>query len=347
MQLRWYQALILAAAVGVPACVYVPASNFHPATGTDWNSTFLDDESATLSVSLQLDALKTASAQGGSDFWKGSQVSVSVLRDQMLLDVQTFKVGTLSADKLKFNFDSLTQGPIEVCVEVRDAGGTLIGEGVSELALRTGRKSTLTLAVRPTQTDDDPYDPSAPLPTPRPLAHADPNAFFLCQMYDLKWNPNAPAWTQNCGPASLAMVLKAYDMIPPLIGTPEDPQEFILKTRRAMTGNESDVLTSLEDLERGAEALGFAHERTYGYDAVRTAVMLGKPVIVAGNPVVYGPRFGSDRYAAFDGGHFVLVTGMTASQVFLNDPLSRKGNITVTTAEFRSYMGHKDWTAYR
>lgn len=353
MQLRWYKALILAAAVGLPACVYVPASRHYPASGTSWDTLAQDEDAAKLSVSLRLDTLKTASSILDNAYWQTNQVTVSVLRDQQLLDIKTFAIGALSADKLKLTFESLSEGPVQIIVEVHDEDGALIGEGSEELTLRSGRKNSVTLAVVPTRTDhDDDFDGSDPFPSPRKLAHADPNDFFLCQMQDAKWNPGAPAWSQNCGPAALAMVLKAYDMIPPLIGTPEDPQEFIRKTRRAMMGNEDDYqLSSLEDLERGAEALGFIHERAYGLEGIRTAVMLGKPVIVAGNPIAYSARFTTQQYAPFDGGHFVLVTGMTGSQVYLNDPLSRQGNISVTTAEFQRYMGYKDWnvgmTAYR
>lgn len=352
MHLRWYQALILAAAVGLPACVYVPASSYYTTAGPSWHAA-QDDDSAKLSVSLKLDSLKTASSVFDNAYWQTHQVTVSVLRDHLLLDRKTFAIGALSADKLKLTFESLSEGPVLVVVEVHDDDGALIGEGNEELTLRSGRKNAITLAIVPTQTDpDDAFDGEDPFPAPRPLAHADPNDFFLSQMQDAKWNPRAPTWSQNCGPASLAMVLKAYDMIPPLIGTPEDPQEFIRKTRHAMMGNEDDYqLSSLEDLERGAEALGFKHERTYGLEGIRTAVMLGKPVIVAGNPIAYSGRFSSDQYAPFDGGHFVLVTGMTGSQVYLNDPLSRKGNMAVSTAEFQRYMGYKDWnvgmTAYR
>ncbi|HEY9898154.1 MAG TPA: C39 family peptidase [Pantanalinema sp.] len=352
MHRRWTRALIIAAAVALPACVYVPASSYLPMAGTSWNTAQDAENAASLSVSLKLDAIKTASAFQDGTYWQTNQVSVSVLRDHMLLDHKAFAIGALSADKLKLSFENLSEGSVQVVVEVHAPGGALIAEGSEEITLRAGRKRSITLAVVPTRAEpDDDFGGEDPLAPPRPLAHADPNDFFLSQMFDARWNPGAPAWSQNCGPASLAMVLKAYDMIPPLIGTPEDPQEFILKTRRAMMGNEVDALSSLEDLERGAENLGLKHERTYGLESVRTAVMLGKPVIVAGNPVAYGGRFGSDRYSPFDGGHFVLVTGMTGSQVYLNDPLSRQGNIAVTVGEFQRYMGYQDWnvgmTAYR
>ncbi|MNX99011.1 Peptidase C39 family protein [compost metagenome] len=338
--------------MALPACVYVPTSSYLPTGGTGWVSS-KSETSARLTVSLKLDSLKTASSVLDGAYWQTNQVTVSVLRDHLLLDTKKFAIGALSADKLKLAFENLSEGPVQVLVEVHDPDGALIGEGSEEITLRAGRKASLTLAVVPTQTDpDDDFGGDGSYPAPRPLAHADPNAFFVSQMYDTRWNPGAPAWSQNCGPASLAMVLKAYDMIPPLIGTPEDSQEFIRKTRRAMMGNEDDYkLSSLEDLERGAERLGLYHERTYGFENVRTAVSLGKPVIVAGNPVAYSGRFSTEQYAPFDGGHFVLVTGVTSSQVYVNDPLSRQGNIAVSIADFKRYMAYQDWnvgmTAYR
>ncbi|MNX57341.1 hypothetical protein D3C86_881570 [compost metagenome] len=66
-------------------------------------------------------------------------------------------------------------------------------------------------------------------------------------------------------------------------------------------------------------------------------------MVLAGNPVAYTNRFTDSQYAKFDGGHFILVTGIQGDRVSINDPQSRVGSLTISRAELAQYMGFQGW----
>lgn len=184
----------------------------------------------------------------------------------------------------------------------------------------------------------DVFMPSAP----RPLRDA--NSFFISQVRTDRWNPEANNGNTNCGPASLAMALKAVGLMPPGLTNASSPEAWIDKTRLAMEGDENDYkLTSDDDVLRGALASGARAEKVYGLQGVEQALSQGKVVVLAGNPVAYTNRFTDDQYAKFNGGHFILVTSVEGDRVTLNDPQSRVGSLTVSRAELAAYMAFKDW----
>lgn len=305
-------------------------------------------ETGSLRLGIRVSTLRTSSL----DLTEAAdrRLSVFVVQDGLLLARHATQT---AEDRLDLAFEDLPEGDAEIIVKVYDSG-MLVGEGWTSARIRSGRIKAASVLVTPASDADDFYpewrDPAVrtpeptPTPEPWPIVPADPNLFFISQMYDAKWNPAAPTWTQNCGPASLAMVLKAYRILPPLLSGFGDPQDLIHKVRRAMMGTEDDFqLSSLEDLERGASACGIFYERTYGLDGVAEALSAGHLVILAGNPIAYNQRFTKSQYSGFDGGHFVLVTGLTSTQAYLNDPLSRIGNITVPVADLQRYMAYKGW----
>ncbi|HEY9854827.1 MAG TPA: C39 family peptidase [Stenomitos sp.] len=178
--------------------------------------------------------------------------------------------------------------------------------------------------------------------SPRPTL--DPNSFFISQVRTDRWNPNANSGNTNCGPASLAMALKAVGLMPPGLQNPANPEEWIDQTRMAMEGDANDFkLTSDDDVLRGALASGAKAEKVYDLSGVEQAVRQGKLVVLAGNPVAYENRFTDDQYAKFNGGHFILVTGIQGDRVTINDPQSKAGSLTISRAELAAYMAFKDW----
>lgn len=184
----------------------------------------------------------------------------------------------------------------------------------------------------------DVFAPSAPRFRP------DPNSFFISQVRTDRWNPEANNGNTNCGPASLAMALKAIGLMPPGLTNAASPEAWIDKTRRAMEGDENDYkLTSDDDVLRGALASGARAEKVYGMQGVEQSLAQGKVVVLAGNPVGYASRFGDDQYAKFNGGHFILVTAVEGDRVTINDPQSRVGSLTISRAELAAYMAFKDW----
>lgn len=181
------------------------------------------------------------------------------------------------------------------------------------------------------------------LPSVRPTA-PDSNTFFISQVRTDRWNPFANNGNTNCGPASLAMALKAIGIMPPGLQDPANPEAWIDKTRMAMEGDENDYkLTSDDDVLRGALRSGARAEKVYGLQGVEQALAQGKLVVLAGNPVAYEHRFSDDQYAKFNGGHFILVTAIAGDRVTINDPQSRVGSLTISRAELAAYMAFKDW----
>lgn len=344
-QPRLFQALFLASALSLQACTVLPLGRTTAPVPTIDSSWSLETGSLRLGIRVPFMRTSALESPGQSDW----QLSVFVVRDDTLIAHHSTQT---SDDRLDLSFEELTEGDAEIIVKLYDQG-LLVGEGYTTARIRSGRAKAASVYVTPASPDDDDYPewndvqspvPVQPTPAPWPVLPSDPNQYFMSQMFDSKWNPSAPTWTQNCGPASLAMVLKAYNILPPLLSGFGNPQDLIHKVRRAMMGTEDDFqLSSLEDIERGASACGIQYERTYGLDEVRTAVQSGHLVILAGNPVAYNQRFTSSQYSGFDGGHFVLVTKMTSTQAYLNDPLSRMGNITVALSELERYMAYKSW----
>lgn len=177
----------------------------------------------------------------------------------------------------------------------------------------------------------------------RPAA-LDPNTFFISQVPDSRWNPNATDGNTNCGPASLAMALKALGLKPPGLVDAGNPEAWIDRTRMAMEGDMNDFRrTSDDDVLRGALASGAQAEKVYGLSGVEAAIAQGKPVVLAGNPTAYQDRLTDKQYAKFNGGHFILVTGIQGDKVTINDPQSRVGSLTISRAELARYMAYQDW----
>lgn len=173
---------------------------------------------------------------------------------------------------------------------------------------------------------------------------SDPNAYFMTQFYHPRWNPQGPDGSTNCGPASLAMAMKAFGLTPPGVTDLSNVEAFIDKTRRAMMGTENDLqLSSDDDVLRGALTAGAKAEKVHGIQAVEQAIAQGKLVVLAGNPAAYGHRFDDSQLQYFDGGHFITVTHMVGDRVWINDPLSKVGSLEITRAELERYMGYQNW----
>jgi hypothetical protein len=175
----------------------------------------------------------------------------------------------------------------------------------------------------------------------------DPMGYFFSQFRHERFNPTGPSRSSNCGPASLAMALKAFGLTPPGLSDPGDVEQYIDKTRRAMTGNEDDgAYTNTSQVAQGARAAGANAEAVSGLAGAEQALAEGKLVVAAGNPAAYQGRFSGAEMAKYDGGHFILVAGRDADgNYMINDPLSRIGTVTVSPDELRGYLGYQGWNA--
>lgn len=158
----------------------------------------------------------------------------------------------------------------------------------------------------------------------------DPASFYMTQN-QTEFNPEGSI-NANCGPASLAMAALAFGKNPP--GTSkDDPEGLIRSVRKEMTGNEDiHELTGVDDVTRGAEALGMSAAPVGSVDAVNSALDSGQMIIAGGDP---------SAYSSGSGGHFVLITGRSADGGYvMNDPAyTGKPGVVLTPQQFESFFG--------
>jgi hypothetical protein len=144
----------------------------------------------------------------------------------------------------------------------------------------------------------------------------------------------------DCGPASVAMVLDAYNLRP--AGTSD--ARFVASIRRTM-GLPANIGTVFDDLERAVSAYGLRYslipsslpgEPATEYQLMRDAIDAGNLVI----PLVHGAVLG--RGEAY-GDHWPLLVGVGDGSVHLLDPDDqaarssdwvRGGNIMMSTSLF-------------
>lgn len=176
----------------------------------------------------------------------------------------------------------------------------------------------------------------------------DPNDYFFTQFRNPKWNPNGPSRSNNCGPASLAMAIRAFGG-----DATSDPESLITNTRVAMTGNSNkSALTSNTDVLRGARAAGLNADYVQSMQDINDCLSEGQMVVALGNPSVYGRRLSANDYSHYNGMHFILVAGTIGGaggerRYVINDPLSRKGSMTISEQEMQGYVRAAQQQGYR
>lgn len=179
---------------------------------------------------------------------------------------------------------------------------------------------------------------SAQAPSWNGLPH--PNSYFIAQMYDARFNPYSPYSTANCGPTSLAMVLKAFGKAP----SHTNLDNLIDQVRYQMTGrNDDNELTNENQVMRAASYYGLSSQLVNNVGDIERQLKQGKLVILAGNPAAYNYPFSSDQYFGFSGGHFVVISDIQGDRVVVNDPLSRMGAIVISRKHLEEYMSYKNW----
>ena len=178
----------------------------------------------------------------------------------------------------------------------------------------------------------------------------------LTQNRHPRYNPTGDSdyWNGDCGPASLTMGLAMLGRQPQGTSTQATPQERINRVRELgaagntkLDGLTSDGRYSVEEhrnginygqLQQAAQASGAQARMVNGFEAVRQAAENHRPVVLLGNPSgegAYGPRSGIDA-----NDHVVLVNGydQASRQFTINDPLSERGPMRVSSAELEAFM---------
>jgi len=191
------------------------------------------------------------------------------------------------------------------------------------------------------------YNPPAP-PASTPVSTSvpgwnglpNPNSYFISQLYDPRFNPYAPRVTANCGPTSLAMILKAFGKAPSY----SNVENLIDQVRYRMTGrNDNNEYTNENQLISAGSAYGLSSTRVNNVDQIESQLKQGKLVVLAGNPAAYNYAFSSDQYFPFSGPHFIVVSQVDGDRVVINDPLSHVGAIVINRKHLQEFMSYKGW----
>lgn len=150
-----------------------------------------------------------------------------------------------------------------------------------------------------------------------------------------------PNGHNNCGPASVAMIIDANGRRPPNLSD----QAFVAELRRTMSGADGpcNLTTDWSQLDRGAKAHGLCLRDRATDGIAKIVEMNGRciPVIglVATSPVHFpgldNPDFHKDAAGRF-GDHFIVIVGFSGETVYYLNPLiwpapSRHGGLKTTS----------------
>lgn len=210
------------------------------------------------------------------------------------------------------------------------------------------------LAVRP-----PPGDGTAP----RTVEEA--NRAFITQYQNDTYNRESPnSWTNNCGPTSLAMVLKVNGKLPQGLTNEQqvDYARALMYPALAKTDGKDlaladgstvrlldldKMLTNITAATAGARAGGLAvaaHER--GWADFDAALNEGQSVVVEGNissswrTVFAGHQVdAAGNYQGGGNGHFIAVLGKTAEgQYLVADPMYTGGTVAMSRDELAVFF---------
>jgi uncharacterized protein YvpB len=192
-------------------------------------------------------------------------------------------------------------------------------------------------SAAPTATPTPPAPKPPPPPTPTPPARspgpvvppppdlagrADVHLLPVPYRSQLDGNPYELA---NCGPASIAMVLAAYGQ--------DVPTMDVRKLVNKLQGTEGmyDTGTLIQNIQVVAQRYGLKPSGLYGgtpksfhrwtLDEVRQSIDAGRPVI----PQVWYRGLPGREQKAYDGDHYVVLTGYVGDEFIYNDPIDKDG----------------------
>jgi hypothetical protein len=181
----------------------------------------------------------------------------------------------------------------------------------------------------------------------------DTTDFFFTQFAHEKWNPDGPAFSSDCGPATLAMACKYYG-IQPNGANMEDPNSLIAESRYLMTGTygarvdeygNEYMTTGTDELANAAAGLGMQPEYLASIDDIDAALARGDVIAADGNPAAYNYNMTASEYATqgssgalYNGGHLVLLVAGDGQYYQLNDPAYKGEQLIISREELINYL---------
>lgn len=189
---------------------------------------------------------------------------------------------------------------------------------------------------------------------PTSIQQADP--FFKLQYLNAKYNPNGPNGSNNCGPASLAMILKMLGKEPANISV----ETSIDYARAQMFGYSNSVKqglnvldldkqsTNWDQIKAGITKTGGKPEDLQGWDQLDQSLNQGKPVISWGflRPEwrQQFPQRVGDGYTS----HLNAILGKTPDGKYIvADPMHQGGPVAMTKQQLSVFYWQPDRGSYQ
>lgn len=164
-------------------------------------------------------------------------------------------------------------------------------------------------------------------------AHARRDAWFIAQNGGWSNPLEDVAGNQNCGPACVAMIAKAFGRV----GAGPASADAVVEATRSMMGATPDELqpTDTSQLVAGAANYGLPARHLVGADlaALQAELAAGRLPIACVAPRYFDP--------AASGGHFTVVTAIRGGMVYLNDPGNPAGPMAIPVQQFQACWQEK------
>jgi hypothetical protein len=204
---------------------------------------------------------------------------------------------------------------------------------------------------------------------PTSVSQATP--FFKLQFRHNLYNPDGPNSSSNCGPASLAMVIKTLGLEPSgltIENSIDHARYLMFPTDRRVTTLQNGVKVLNADGEKSSDAnistgiktAGGTPEPGSGWDALDRALGAGKPVISYGylgsewrNQFYQNPNGGDPRVGSGEIDHINAILGKTPQGKYIvADPMYTGGPVEMTRDQLskfyvRTSNGSPSFTAFR
>lgn len=163
------------------------------------------------------------------------------------------------------------------------------------------------------------------------------DSYFITQYYHKRYNPTQKQTNNaNCGPTSLAMALRAFDVEPQGLADASKSYELIKTVRQAMTGRADEgTWTYPVQVRDGARKFGLNSRIVFGIDAIKDAMSQpGRLMVININP---SPAYANQLAIPYDGGHFALLTRIAGDKAYVSDPLGA-GPIVISVKQLETAL---------
>lgn len=183
----------------------------------------------------------------------------------------------------------------------------------------------------------------------RPTGAVDARPYFKLQYYHAVYNPNGPNSSANCGPASLAMILKSGGLEPAnlTVETSIDraralmfPADRRITTREGVRVLDADQEYSSDgNIRDGASGAGATSAAGSGWAALDLALDQGKPVVAYGFlnnawRAQFPQRVGSGTV-----GHINAILGRTSAGLYIVlDPMHEGGPVELRQDQLKVFF---------